>query len=148
MSENHIFQLANQLFTKPPGPPHSWQLEMDLDQEDAATIAEVLVILFSRGVLILFAPEAGSKVDITAISEQNFALLRKYYASLGFWLNLNIQTWSGAPKGAHFQHYGPQLADVAFCLYRNDKLYQLSFDFMPKEAETCSTGTRTRTVAE
>lgn len=136
--ENHdlIFELAETIFSKPPTQPHSIQLEMDLDYEDGATIAEVLVILFSCGVRLLYATEEGPP-DISDMGPSHIALLKAYFASMGFTLHLEIEPWSQPQRKGHFT-YGKSnaLSAVTFCLYRNESVYKLTFDFLQR-VESC-----------
>lgn len=84
--EDNINEIALQIFSKPPGPINSIQLQLE---ELTANIAEeqgvesfvfdILCLLTHRGIQILYGIE-----HFWQISEQQFMLLREYIRSFGY----------------------------------------------------------------
>ena len=131
MPTSDIEEFAAELFSKPPGDACTYKLEMDLDWENAAGIAEVLVILFSKGVQIQFGGEQSS-VNINNLSSEHTDLLQKYFNSIGFQMFIGVEHCDLDMK-SHFTIENSQLSGTVFNLYRNAQvsIFKLWFDFLP-----------------
>ncbi len=134
--QTEIDELAEHLFSKPPGEAYSYQLEMDLLEEDVAGIAGFLVHLFSKGVKQLFSVD-DAPVDISELQPEHVALLQKYFVSIGFQFQLIVNAFPYDRRG-HFDYLGEQLKDVVFNLYRGGFVYKLIFDFVPLPDTNCA----------
>jgi hypothetical protein len=136
MRTAELIEFANAVFGQPPADAFAHHLEMDVQfdalseqAEHAADIAEMLTILFSYGVRILFS-STGS-VDISTLGAEEIALMQRYFNSIGFSFTLTIDECD-TPRRSHFSEAGRHLSDISFHLYRDDKVFNLSFDFVPE----------------
>jgi hypothetical protein len=84
--EDNIEEIAMNIFTKPPGPCNSIQLQLEELTADIAMeqgvenfIFDILCLITHRGIQILFGIE-----HFWQISEQQFMLLREYTRSFGY----------------------------------------------------------------
>lgn len=129
MRTSGVLEFAEELFSKPPGDACTHKLVMDLDVENAALIAEVLIVVFSKGVQILFGGEQSS-VNISNLSSEHTELLQKYFNSIGFQMFITVEHCDLYMKSG-FTKDNDQLSGTVFNLYRNEKLFQMWFDFLP-----------------
>jgi len=139
MQTAELLDFANSLFGQPPADALAHRLELDIQFDtlseqagNATDIAEMLTILFSYGVRILFS-NTGS-VDISTLGPEEMALMQRYFNSIGFSFTLTIDECD-TPRRAHFSDGGFHLSDILFHLYRDDKVFNLSFDFVPEPEE-------------
>lgn len=90
---DNINEIAEQIFTKPPGPPKSIELQLeeitaDLAQTTGVTtfVFNILCLLTFRGMEILYGGKekrTGSQLLLT-LTEPQFRELGKYVASYGY----------------------------------------------------------------
>lgn len=86
-------EIANQIFTRPPQPKNSIQLQLEEQTSDIATkegadkfIFEILSVITLHGVQILFGHR-----DIVSLTEENLFLLQKYVHSYGYHIKTDIR---------------------------------------------------------
>lgn len=86
--ESNIPQLAEQIFTKPPGQPFTIGLELDIDDGEntekspakTQTIFEVLANILLYGIKVKY----GEQQDPKRLNEKQIDTLRQYMNSMGF----------------------------------------------------------------
>lgn len=89
--ESNVPQLAQQIFSKPPGKPFSIGLELETDDvesrspEQAQTIFEILAHLLLYGVRVKY----GEEQDPRRLTESQIYTINEYMRSFGFNLVLN-----------------------------------------------------------
>jgi hypothetical protein len=95
MEEDNTRNIAEQIFSKPPGVPNSIDLQLDDSTIDfmenegyipQSFIRDVLSVITLHGVEILF----GHK-NIIELSEQDLLLLKQYTRSYGYELSVKLE---------------------------------------------------------
>lgn len=82
--ETNLKQIAQAIFSKPPGPPKSIQLELEEESCEtngnlSKTISDIILFLTINGIEILFGHR-----NLELLSYNDFLLLKKYINSYGF----------------------------------------------------------------
>ena len=81
------------LFSEKPKEKNSIKLELkqgDKDIKIGLMIFQELLMIFTAGIKYHFSKD--EKVDITKLSEEDINLMNKYFASIGFTINIDIFT--------------------------------------------------------
>lgn len=92
MSDTHLdaFKTINMIFTSEPKEPNSLNLRLDPDDPNNANvnIYDILINVYLNGMVTLF----GSTVNPGNINKEQYDLLNKYMASLGYHANYERKT--------------------------------------------------------
>ncbi len=114
------------LVSSPPKPPHSVELEVDVDGDPVA-LFEVLLTLFI-GILKKRYPPP---INISAISEQHIQECSDYFASFGIALGITVEPM---PRVLHINNKEYErksdLKDMRFQMTGGSNLYTLQFRFL------------------
>ena len=125
-----IMQFVEQVFSQPPKPPHSFNIQLDTDGTGSETAAEFLVIVFTKAMAGLWGEGSGQQMHLGSVQPAHLELMEKYFASFGFRIYLDIE--EDQPfEPPRFITCGPQLRDVVLHKWADGKLYRLFFDFLP-----------------
>jgi hypothetical protein len=81
-----IQSFVTTLLSKPPGPPHSLQLEVDTDG-DVAALFEVLITIMTSILKTWYAPP----IHIASISHEDVGRLVAYFASFSIQFDLDVR---------------------------------------------------------
>jgi hypothetical protein len=110
--ENNIEEIALKIFSRPPGPCNSIQLQLEeltadiaMEQGIESFIFDILCLLTQKGIQILFGIN-----NFWQISEQQFMLLKEYTCSFGYEIRVfandtNQSPWDVMRNGHSVQRY-------------------------------------------
>lgn len=90
MSHLDCFKTINMIFTSEPKEPNTLNLRLDPDDPNNANvnIYDILINVYLNGMITLF----GSIVNPGNINKEQYNLLNKYMASLGYYANYERKT--------------------------------------------------------
>jgi hypothetical protein len=124
MSDLPAFLAA--LLAGPPSPPHSIQLELDVDG-DVPALFEVLLTIMTEALKSWYAPP----IQLSSLSETDYAKLVAYFASFGYTFRLEIgdipRTFIPRNRDYLTQQ---RLSAMKFQMTNEGRLYTASFDFL------------------
>lgn len=134
--EGDIYDLANSLFSQPPGPPNSIVIAFD-NITLKETFEDILTFLV-EGLKIKYANEER-KINLYNLDPTQLLHINQYMNSIGLTLNLNIYNifeWF-FDKVNHYIPYNEiqltsatKLSELKQVFLVNDKAYLISFEFI------------------
>jgi hypothetical protein len=111
------------LLAKPPGPPHSVQLEIDTE-DGVVAMFEVLITVMTSILKAWYAPP----IHIGSIAEEDVGRLVAYFASFSIQLDLDVRE---EPRVYRIDNrayqYKTRLEDMLFQMSGEGKLYTVRF---------------------
>ena len=128
------------LFSEKPKEKNSIKLELkqgDKDIKIGLMIFQELLMIFTAGIKYHFSKD--EKVDITKLSEEDINLMNKYFASIGFTINIDIFTIEEYLTNMKLPNYFKNqdlikddtlLKDIYYETALNLLIYRISFDFL------------------
>ena len=116
--EIEINKLAEKIFSCDPKNPHSIQL---IVEENIETVFFILLELLKKGIQILFQNK-----NIFEITENEFKLLKKYFQSFGFDINLEIKPFG--EKHTIRTDFN-KLSEMNLTFHNDSVSYNIYFDF-------------------
>jgi len=128
------------LFSEKPKEKNSIKLELkqgDKDIKIGLMIFQELLMIFTAGIKYHFSKD--EKVDITKLSEEDINLMNKYFASIGFTINIDIFTIEEYLTNMKLPNYflnqdlikdDTLLKDIYYETSIDMKIYRISFDFL------------------
>ena len=116
--EIEIEDLSKKIFLKEPKEQHSIQL---IVEENIETVFFILLELLKKGIQILFQNK-----NIFEITEDEFKLLRKYFHSFGFEINLEIKQFG--EKHTTRKDFN-DLSEMNLTFHNEILSYNIYFDF-------------------
>jgi len=115
--EMDIYQIANQIFSKPPKEAKSIQFMFDTTPNDMKTCFQSLLTFFTEGMKKLYGDQNG-KVNLAYITDSQFDTVKEYFASIG--IRIHIKTYSleqlQTMPPSRMPEYSQQLTDYVFNL--------------------------------
>ena len=114
------------LLAAPPSPPHSIQLELDIDG-DTHALYELLLTVMTEALKSWYAPP----IQLSALSATDHAKLVAYFASFGIAFTLTITEIPRVftPRNREYLTQS-RLPDMKFQMTHADRLYTASFDYL------------------
>jgi hypothetical protein len=97
--ETNLMEIANTIFSKPPAPKCSIELQLEdttveMSSDLNKTISDILLFLTINGVEILFKTR-----DLTSLTQTQFTLLSEYINSYGYQVNVTANDTEFSPWG-------------------------------------------------
>jgi hypothetical protein len=122
-----IQSFVTMLLAKPPGPPHSLQLEIDTDG-DVVALFEVLITIMTSILRTWYAPP----IHIASISHEDVGRLVAYFASFSIQFDLDVRE---EPRVYRIDNrayqYKQRLEDMTFQMSAEGRLYTVRFRGLP-----------------
>jgi hypothetical protein len=134
----NIIALAQQVFSNDPLDPNSIPFEINVVEETSSgdtissqtnyrDVFEILLQFFHNGLKVRYG-DINGKVDLSQLTEEDFMLIKQYFHSIGFDVDVDIQP---IPIPKSFIIDGHTLGEYKFCLkVGNDLVYIVRFDFL------------------
>lgn len=128
-------KIAKNIFTKEVKPPGSVAFSVDEDM-DLKEIFEMLLMIFTEGMKILYAEEDG-RVNLNARTEKDFIKVQDYFKSMGFLCNYKVylpsQTSSINFESRKYTNMTitdkTTLKELRLPLRCGPRIFEISFDF-------------------
>ena len=128
-------KIAKNIFTKDVKPPGSVCFSVDEDM-DVKEIFEMLLMIFTEGMKILYAEEDG-RVNLNARTEKDFIKVQDYFKSMGFICNYKVylpsQTSTINFESRKYTNVTitdkTKLKDLRLPLRCGPRIFEISFDF-------------------
>lgn len=128
-------KIAKNIFTKDVKPPGSVCFSVDEDM-DIKEIFEMLLMIFTEGMKILYAEEDG-RVNLNARTEKDFIKVQDYFKSMGFICNYKVylpsQTSSINFESRKYTNMTitdkTTLKELRLPLRCGPRIFEISFDF-------------------
>jgi hypothetical protein len=138
--EIELDELVNNIFNKQPQSPKSFQLQF-IENLDVKEIFEFLVTFFTEGAKYKYGidyPNGKTTVDLSKWKEKELQLMKDYFASIYFKLNLEIHKESESKHidfnlmSYHNQVIGNEtpLNTLKFTLKSGELIYVISFEHL------------------
>ena len=121
-----ITSFLTALLSDAPKPPHSIQLELDVDG-DIPALFEVLLTVMTETLKSWYAPP----IQLSSLSPSDHAKLVAYFASFGYAFRLDITDLPRVftPRNREYLRQS-RLPDMKFQMTHEAKVYTASFDYL------------------
>tara|TARA_B100000029_G_scaffold444816_1_gene464842 strand:- start:620 stop:1036 length:417 start_codon:yes stop_codon:yes gene_type:complete len=134
-----IDSLVKQIFSNPPQPSGSIQLNFDDSEMNIKDLFEFILTFFTKGMKMLFGnSNNNNNVNLNSLSNNDFAKITEYMNSVGFSCIVDIYSSEEANKydfmSIKYTNVkitgNTKLFELKLPLKCNDKVYVISFDFL------------------